>query len=198
VAEHAYGLPPGLLGAIGRVESGRWDPTARRVRPWPWTLNAEGAGAYPSDHGSAVAAVVALQARGTRSIDIGCFQVNLLHHAGAFATLAEGFLPSVNADYAARFLLSLRNRTRSWPEAVAAYHSATPGLGDSYWAKVSSVWAGEIPLGREALRMPEAGSVPGVQVWTPGQPGTAPSWIRIGAAALSNVTYLASNNLSRN
>ncbi|MBV8915289.1 MAG: hypothetical protein JOZ05_19900 [Acetobacteraceae bacterium] len=189
VAERTYSLPPGLLGAIGRVESGRWDAATGRIRPWPWTLNAEGAGAFPPDYASAVAAVTALQARGTRSIDIGCFQVNLLQHPGAFSSLADGFLPAVNADYAARFLVRLRERTGGWPEAVAAYHSATPALGEPYWSKVSLAWGeASVPL-RTAMRMPELGAVPGIHVWAPEQPGAARAWIQMGATALPTVIY---------
>jgi hypothetical protein len=188
-AERAYALPPGLLGAIGRVESGRWDAAAGRTRPWPWTLNAEGTGAFPPDHASAVAAVTALQARGARSIDIGCFQVNLLQHPAAFPSLVDGFLPGINADYAARFLLRLYDRTGGWPKAVAAYHSATPGLGDSYWAKVSMAWGRASAPIRTAVRIPELGAVPGVHVWTPEQTGTARSWMQLNATALPSVIY---------
>ena len=41
----------------------------------------------------AVAAVQALQARGVRSIDVGCLQVNLMYHPIAFASLDDAFDP---------------------------------------------------------------------------------------------------------
>ena len=50
----------------------------------------------------------AVQAQGVRSIDIGCMQVNLMHHPNAFATLDAAFDPLANALYAARFLTELR------------------------------------------------------------------------------------------
>lgn len=141
-AEEAWRIPPGLLLAIGRVESGRRDTATGGVAPWPWTTNAEGAGRYFDGPDAAVAHVQALQARGVRSIDVGCFQVNLHHHPGAFANLADGFDPARNADYAARFLASLHARTGDWPAAAARYHSATPGLADGYLARVLASWSG--------------------------------------------------------
>ena len=41
-AERQYALPSGLLLAIGRVESGRWDAAYRRTVPWPWAIDADG------------------------------------------------------------------------------------------------------------------------------------------------------------
>jgi uncharacterized heparinase superfamily protein len=45
-AERTNGLPPGLLGAIARVESGRRDPASGFVEPWPWTADVDGAGSF--------------------------------------------------------------------------------------------------------------------------------------------------------
>jgi soluble lytic murein transglycosylase-like protein len=66
-----------------------------------------------------------LQGQGVRSIDIGCMQVNLLHHPQAFASLEAGFDPATNVAYAVRFL-RLPRAYRDWNQAVAMYHSATP------------------------------------------------------------------------
>jgi hypothetical protein len=78
-----------------------------------------------------------------RSIDIGCLQVNLLHHPNAFASLAEGFDPAANARYAARFLVELRNRLGGWLPAIGAYHSATDWRAEPYRARVLANWASE-------------------------------------------------------
>jgi len=139
-AERAHGVPPGLLLAVGRIESGRPDPGTRRVEPWPWTINAAGAGQFFATKEEAAAAVGSLQMRGMRSIDVGCFQVNLMHHPSAFASLDEAFDPVANALYAAGFLADLRARLGAWPAAVAAYHSATPGLGEPYRDAVMNAW----------------------------------------------------------
>ena len=140
-AERAWSIPAGLLLAIGRVESGRYDARSRAVAPWPWTVNAGGQGSTFADAAGAAAHVAGLQQQGVRSIDVGCFQVNLMHHPNAFASLPEAFDPARNADYAARFLASLYGRTGDWPAAAARYHSATPGLADAYRARVLAAWS---------------------------------------------------------
>ena len=153
-AERGHGVPPQLLASIGRVESGRRDPGTGAWGAWPWTINAEGQGSYFETKAEAIQAVQALQARGVRSIDIGCMQVNLMHHPNAFPNLDVAFEPAVNADYAARFLLDLHDQTGDRTKATADYHSANPEEGGPYAAKVISVWPEE---------QRKAGSAPQVQ-----------------------------------
>ena len=129
--EKAARLPSRLFGAIARAESGRADE-AGRVRPWPWTINLEGAGVFFPTKAEAVAAVMILQAGRPRSVDVGCMQVSLLHHPRAFATLEEAFDPATNAAYAAGFLGGLYRTMRDWPLAVAAYHSQNAEKGEAY------------------------------------------------------------------
>ncbi len=140
-AETAQHVPEAFLSAIAKVESGRSDPVTGIVGPWPWTVNAEGAGSFYASKAEAVAAVQALQARGVRSIDVGCLQVNLLHHPEAFASLDQAFDPAANAAYAAGFLVALFHQTGSWPLAAAAYHSQTPTIGAPYERRVLAEWA---------------------------------------------------------
>jgi len=141
-AERVAAIPPMLMSAIARVESGRPDGRGN-VAPWPWTINAEGAGQYfPTKH-AALAAVRALQAQGVRSIDIGCMQVNLHHHPHAFATLEQAFDPATNAAYAARFLNELYATTRDWTRATAFYHSQTPERGEAYQRRVAAALPAE-------------------------------------------------------
>ncbi len=140
-AERAQGLPPGLLQAIARVESGRAD-THGVIAAWPWTLNVEGQGSFFDSKQAALESLTTLRARGVKSIDVGCLQVNLLHHPEAFATLDEALDPAHNAAYAAHFLNDLHNQLGSWPAATAAYHSATPELGIPYQMKVEAAWHG--------------------------------------------------------
>lgn len=143
-AERRYGIPPGLLQAIGRVESGRVDATGA-VRPWPWTANAEGLGRKFDGRQQAVTWVGGLRAAGTNSVDVGCMQVNLHHHPNAFATLDEAFDPVGNVDYAARFLLRLRGPASAvldelWWRATSAYHSATEQRGLLYRQRVEHAY----------------------------------------------------------
>lgn len=142
-AERAAGVPEQLMAAIGRVESGRRNPDGS-VDPWPWSINAEGTDHVFASKAEAVAAVKALQARGMRSIDVGCMQVNLMHHPAAFSSLEEAFDPVANARYAARFLVQLRDQTGAWPKATAWYHSATPEIGEPYQRRVMAVWPDEL------------------------------------------------------
>ena len=139
-AEYVGRLPARLLNAISLTEAGRIDPASGRVRPWPWTINAEGAGQFFETKQQAIAAVKALQARGVQSIDVGCLQVNLMYHPAAFASLDEAFDPLANAKYAARFLNSLYTASKDWTNAIAAYHSETPVLGEAYRLLVMARW----------------------------------------------------------
>ena len=151
-AERMTHVPDRLLDAIGVVESGRRDPVSGAVYPWPWTINAEGVGHFYESKAEAVAAAEAFQARGVRSMDIGCTQVNILYHAEAFANLEQAFDPVANAAYAARFLQQLFAQTNAWPLAAAAYHSFTPDLGADYARKVLAAWGvPQLPVESQAV-----------------------------------------------
>jgi len=151
-AERANGIPQALLSALGRVESGRRDPTTGNFGPWPWTINAEGRGQFFATRAEAVAAIRRLQAEGVRSIDVGCMQVNLRHHPDAFASLEEAFDPQKNAAYAARFLVSLYETSKNWLQAAANYHSNTPDLASAYQRRVMAAWPEESRIAAEEHR----------------------------------------------
>jgi soluble lytic murein transglycosylase-like protein len=190
-AERESGVPERLLDAIGAVESGRFDAARGRVEAWPFAVNAAGEGHLFATLEDAVAFVRERQRGGVRSIDVGCFQVNLMHHPDAFATLEEAFDPAANAGYAARFLAALRARAGDWAEAVGLYHSATPALGAPYRDQVLARWQGHEAAGVLA-RGPAAGgafdpfvvslarsSAVTVRVWVPGGGGAAPGLAHI-------------------
>ncbi len=138
--EAATRIPDAFLAAIGRVESGRMLQNGMTA-PWPWTVNAAGVGHFYASKADALAAVRAFQAGGTRSLDIGCLQVNIMYHPDAFASPEQAFDPATNVAYAARLLMSLHAQTGSWPRAAAAYHSQTPSLGQAYQERVLAEWA---------------------------------------------------------
>lgn len=169
-AEVEAGLPPGLLLAIGKVESGRTDPATGRLAPWPFAVNVAGRGVLAADAAAAIMEVQAAQATGQWSVDVGCFQVSLLHHPGAFETLQAGFDPARNARYAAGFLVRLRGAAASWEEAAGRYHSATPGLAEPYAARVMAVWAGRDagPVLLAGRLVQPVGLRFGMRVFTPG------------------------------
>ena len=170
-AEQRFGIPGGLLRAIGQIESGRTGPGGLAA-PWPWTIDVGGRGHFLPSREDAVASVRDLLAGGAASIDVGCFQVNLHYHPDAFASLDEAFDPLANALYAARFLTALRAREGSWQAAVAAYHSATPGHGLPYRDRVLAAWNEPAPVAPPVFAF-------GMRVITPALAGTAPGVIAL-------------------
>ncbi len=138
-AERQFGIPSGLLAAIGVVESGRTGATGRRTA-WPWSVQAEATGLLLPSAADAARWVEQRRLEGVRSIDVGCFQVNLMHHPGAFASLAQAFDPDANAAAAATFLVALHGRLGGWEAAVGAYHSSSPDRGPPYMRRVYATW----------------------------------------------------------
>jgi hypothetical protein len=180
-AELSHHIPDAFLSAIAKVESGR--PMDGMVVPWPWTINAEGKGSFFATKQDAIAAVQALQARGVRSIDVGCMQVNLLQHPDAFRALDQAFDPTANAQYAAALLVSLFGQMGSWPLAAAAYHSQTPTIGAAYQKQVLAAWAMPDrpgPQSAKAHALAAAGTKPGAPQSSP-----APAMRMAGAQGFS-------------
>lgn len=122
-AQAQYAIPDNLLLAIGIQEAGR--QVDGEVTVWPWSVNAEGRGIFFQTKEQAIAWVRTQQAQGVRSIDVGCMQINLHWHKGAFRSLEEAFDPAANAAYAARFLADLRRTEATWWDAAGSYHSRT-------------------------------------------------------------------------
>jgi hypothetical protein len=155
--ERQYGIPMHLLSAISATESGRYHNGIKLTLPWPWTINVEGQGHYYDSKQEAMAAVRKFQATGARSIDVGCMQVNLIHHPNAFADLDEAFDPEHNVAYGASFLRSLYEESKSWKQASANYHSKTPSRGTEYVSRVYDRWTNIINRLREAKQsIPES------------------------------------------
>lgn len=182
--EREAGLPPRLLAAMARVETGRRDPDTGRFHPWPWTINAEGRGSFFPTKAAAIAAVQALQAQGVRSIDVGCMQINLRHHAKAFASLEEAFDPLANARYAARFLRDLQATRGDWMRSASHYHSQTPELADAYRARIAAA------LETEQAVPPPAGPPPAMLAAAPPAVAAAPATPRPPAATPASPSLL--------
>jgi hypothetical protein len=156
-AERAHGIPPHLLAAIARVESGRRDEGSGTFNPWPWTINMDGQGTFYDNKIQAVAAAMTMRPRVTRSIDVGCMQISLTQHPDAFSGLNQAFDPASNADYGARFLVQLYGKTNSWPKAVAMYHSATPDIGADYQRRVYAALPEEQKVADVGQPLPQTG-----------------------------------------
>lgn len=138
--EGRWGIPARLLRAISITESGRRDPGGREIIAWPWTVNAGGDARYYATKAQAIAGVRRLKASGVRNIDVGCMQVNLMHHPKAFNSLEAAFDPATNVAYAARFLTELHAKSGSWVSAVASYHSKDVRRGHPYMLRVLKIW----------------------------------------------------------
>ncbi|MFO1187248.1 MAG: hypothetical protein U1E87_07230 [Alphaproteobacteria bacterium] len=81
----------------------------------------------------------------------------------------------MNIRYAAEFLKQLREASGSWEEAIARYHSYTPGF-DGYAGKVITFWQRERQLA--AAETPAA---------RPVQVATAPSRTLVLASAEADI-----------
>ena len=138
--ERMMNLPTQLLDSVALTESGRWSKAAQRRIAWPWTLNANGKGYYLNSKAEAVAKVRELQGAGIRSIDVGCMQVNLYFHKDAFSSIEMALEPAYNVRYAGKFLTQLKQRHRTWSNAVGYYHSGTPELHNRYRLRVLQTW----------------------------------------------------------
>lgn len=186
--EKALELPPGLLVAIGRVESGKYDAELGRVVPWPWTIDVQGDGRRYDTALEVIMTTKWLREKGIQNIDVGCFQVSLMYHPDAFPTMEDAFDPLTNGRYAGKLLASLKERLGTWPDAVAAYHSADPAKGIPYREKVYASLNGTAVPTAEANLEPIPPPQPagprqlsfGITLWTASAPGASPSVIHIG------------------
>ncbi|WP_298851477.1 transglycosylase SLT domain-containing protein [uncultured Ruegeria sp.] len=133
------GVPLNVLRAITRVETGR--ALDGRLQPWPWTINAEGQGYWFTSEVEAKTYVFKIFKAGTRSFDVGCFQINYRWHGKAFRSIDAMFDPDENATYAAQFLKDLHAELGSWPAAAGAYHSRTTSLAEAYKGRFQTVLA---------------------------------------------------------
>jgi hypothetical protein len=141
-AEQRYHLPAGLLVSIARAESGRPITSLTDIRPWPWTIDADGAGLFLDSKAAAIAWMLT-QAPRHRFVDVGCMQVDLRYHPNAFTSIGDAFDPAANADYAARLLFDLYKGEAggNWDIAVGLYHSHTALLAAEYRDHVALIGA---------------------------------------------------------
>jgi hypothetical protein len=139
-SESRFDIPFGIMQAISLAESGRWHKETRSKFAWPWTVTARGKGEFYDSRDEAIAAVKRLKREGVRNIDVGCMQVNLMHHPDAFSSLEEAFDPDANARYASALFVKLRESNRSIMRAIAHYHSTTRQFNQPYTQKVIVLW----------------------------------------------------------
>jgi hypothetical protein len=141
------GVPLPILLTITRAETGRapdGDPASGPL-PWPWTLNAAGAGEWYATRAEALARAEALQAGGMQNFDVGCFQISFRWHGTAFPSLDAMLDPALNARYAAGYLAALRAEAGDWRSAAALYHSRDPSRAEAYVLRLEVLHAGGGP-----------------------------------------------------
>jgi len=116
-AAHKYGIPLGILFAVGLTETGI-DGNLHA-----YALNLEGNTVYSLGKEQAIERFNAARAAGLKLIDVGCMQLNWYFHGEHFSSVAGMLDPHSNVDYAARFLSELKVREGSWTLAVARYNA---------------------------------------------------------------------------
>jgi soluble lytic murein transglycosylase-like protein len=116
-AASKYGIPLGILYAVGLTETGIGGHLHA------YALNLEGETVYSLSKEQAIARFHAAQAAGRRLIDVGCMQLNFHFHGKSFSSVDVMLDPHKNVDYAARFLKELKAREGGWTLAVARYNA---------------------------------------------------------------------------
>jgi soluble lytic murein transglycosylase-like protein len=116
-AARRIGIPLGVLYAVGLTETGV------RGSLSPYSINADGRALAATSLRDALANFESARSRGAKFIDVGCMQINHHYHGKHFASVAEMFDPAKNVQYAARFLMELKARQRTWTLAVARYNA---------------------------------------------------------------------------
>lgn len=125
-----HGIPREVLVAITLVETGT--KRGGSYGAWPWTVNVAGKGFWLDSRAAALLHAQQALARGQKSFDVGCFQLNYRWHGEHFASIDHMFEPGPSGDYAARFLKSLHAETGDWIKASGLYHSRTPRHATRY------------------------------------------------------------------
>ncbi len=134
-AEARFHIPARTLQAMAMVETGHGREDGHR-EPWPWTVTINGHGHFYPDRNAAEAAAEHAIHAGAPSVDMGCLQLDWRFHHKALGSVRVGLDPTVNVTQAARYLVTLHKETRSWPAAVARYHSRHPRAGQAYLHRV--------------------------------------------------------------
>lgn len=132
-----HGVPPQVMLAITRVETGRNHEGV--LAPWPWSVNVNGESHWFDNQQEAASFAQAQIEGGQTNVDLGCFQLNWRWHGENFPSVEQMLNPSENAEYAAGFLTEQRERRGNWVDAVAAYHSTSPQHAETYIEKVEAV-----------------------------------------------------------
>jgi len=116
-AAERYGVPLGILYAVGLTETGHRDSLQ------PYALNVNGKGYFAKSADEAMLIFSNARKKGEKLIDLGCMQINHHYHGQHFSSPQAMLHPAANVAYAAKFLRQLYIKEGSWTLAVARYHA---------------------------------------------------------------------------
>lgn len=130
VIEKYYGIPRGLLRAIGKTESSFRPYIITSARKTINFGSKEGLWTY-----------LKTQSVGCgRDFYVGCMQLSYKCHVRKSKDISKMLIPAHNIDYAARLLVKHYKRFRSWKDAVRRYHSCHRIQNTRYQKRVFSHW----------------------------------------------------------
>lgn len=137
-------VPVDILRAFARAASGH--TRNGTLVPWPWSVRVEGTQHQFETREAASRFVFAHFMRGTRSFDVGCFQLSYTASGAAFGSVEEMFDPQANALFAADRLRRLHTSTGSWVDAVRASFAQRPETDASDHARFERIFLSLPPL----------------------------------------------------
>ena len=130
LAEAKHNIPPGLLAAIAKTESGMK----------PYALNMNGKSMTTLSKQESALMVRDRISSGSTNIDVGLMQLNWRWHGDQFTNIEEMLDIEKNIDYASKLLSGLYKQHKSWHKAVRYYHSATIEHHKKYTRRVVMCW----------------------------------------------------------
>ena len=143
IVEKKYKLPEGILVSISLAETGKKNKSGS-ISSWPWSLNHDGKSLFFNSKSNAYEYIIKNLNDKSKNIDVGCMQVSIKWHSDKFDSIEAMLDPYQNIDYAAKFLIDLKNNHGSWKKAIKYYHSSTAKLNKKYYSKVENLWKSNI------------------------------------------------------
>lgn len=117
------GVDPWLLYGVALQESQL--KFGARVLPYPWTLCVEGRGLRFGDYSATLRALKRYVGCAVTNVDCGTMQVNWRWHSTRLGSLERALDPYPNLAAGAQILHGHYDERRSWPKAVALYHTGS-------------------------------------------------------------------------
>jgi hypothetical protein len=127
-AERELGIPNGLLQSLAKVESGQDDN--------PFAISLQGRPVMARDGKAAAKLLRDRKGKYRTNTYVGCMQLSLDVHRGAFAPVEKIVEPRQNVWYAARLLSKLHTEEGNWRYALMRYNGAKVETASGYICKV--------------------------------------------------------------